>query len=39
MGNIWHLGVKELRTLLRDPVMLVLVAWCFSGAVYAAASA
>ena len=39
MGTIWHLGVKELRTLLRDPVMLVLVAWCFSGAIYAAATA
>lgn len=39
MGNIWHLGVKELRTLLRDPVMLVLVAWCFTGSVYAQATA
>jgi len=38
IGNILHLGVKELRSLARDPVMLLLIAWGFSGAIYAAAT-
>ena len=36
--NILHLGVKELRSLARDPVMLALIVWGFSGAIYAAAT-
>lgn len=37
--NIWHLGVKELRTLLRDPIMLVLMVHAFTLSIYAAATA
>ncbi len=37
-SNILHLGVKELRSLARDPVMLVLIVWGFTFAVYAAAT-
>ena len=33
LGNILHLGVKELRSLARDPVMLFLIAWGFTGAI------
>ena len=39
MSNVFHLGVKELRSLLRDPVMLVLIGWAFTGSVYAASTA
>jgi ABC-2 type transport system permease protein len=39
VGNIWYLGMKELRGLLRDPVILVLVAYSFSGAIYSSATA
>jgi ABC-2 type transport system permease protein len=39
MANVLHLGVKELRSLLRDPVMLVLIGWAFTGSVYAASTA
>lgn len=39
MANVVHLGVKELRSLLRDPVMLVLIGWAFTGSVYAASTA
>ncbi len=39
LANIWHLGVKELRSLLRDPMMLVLVVYAFSIAIYTAATA
>lgn len=38
-GNIGHLGVKELRSLLRDPIMLSLIVYAFSLAIYAAATA
>jgi ABC-2 type transport system permease protein len=38
IANIVNLGVKELRSLARDPVMLVLIAWGFTGAIYAAAT-
>lgn len=38
-ANILHLGVKELRSLARDPVLLVLIVYAFSLSVYAAASA
>ncbi|MDD3529524.1 MAG: ABC transporter permease [Gallionellaceae bacterium] len=37
--NIFHLGVKELRSLLRDPIMLVLIVWAFSLSIYTAATA
>jgi ABC-2 type transport system permease protein len=37
--NILHLGIKELRSLARDPVMLVLIVWAFSFAIYTAATA
>ena len=39
LSNIWHLGVKELRALLRDPIMLVLIAYSFTLAVYSGARA
>ncbi|HEY5291146.1 MAG TPA: ABC transporter permease [Burkholderiales bacterium] len=38
LHNIWHLGIKELRSLARDPVLLILIAWAFSIAIYAAAT-
>ncbi|MFO1363382.1 MAG: ABC transporter permease [Burkholderiales bacterium] len=38
-ANILHLGVKELRSLLRDPTMLVLIAYAFTFSIYAAATA
>jgi ABC-2 type transport system permease protein len=37
--NILHLGVKELRSLLRDPIMLVLIVWAFTLSIYTAATA
>ena len=39
LANVLHLGVKELRSLLRDPIMLVLVGYAFSLGIYAAATA
>ncbi|MBK8134007.1 MAG: ABC transporter permease [Gammaproteobacteria bacterium] len=38
-ANILHLGVKELRSLVRDPVMLVLIVYAFTFAIYTAATA
>jgi ABC-2 type transport system permease protein len=38
IANILHLGVKELRSLLRDPTMLVLIAYAFSLGIYVAAT-
>jgi len=38
-GNILRLGVKELRSLWRDPMMLVLIVYAFSLGIYVAASA
>ena len=38
-ANIRHLGVKELRSLWRDPMMLVLIIYAFSLGIYVAASA
>jgi hypothetical protein len=32
--NIFHLGIKELRSLWRDPCMLVLIVYAFSGSIY-----
>ena len=37
--NIYRLGVKELWSLLRDPMMLVLIAWSFTASIYVAATA
>ena len=38
-ANILHLGVKELRSLARDPMMLVLIVYAFTVSIYAAATA
>ena len=38
-ANIMYLGIKELRSLYRDPMMLALTAFAFTGAVYTAATA
>jgi ABC-2 type transport system permease protein len=38
-ANILHLGIKELRSLLRDPMMIILVVYSFSFSVYSAATA
>jgi len=38
-SNIYRLGIKELWSLLRDPVMLVLIAYTFTASVYSAATA
>lgn len=39
LSNIFRLGVKELWSLLRDPMMLVLIVYTFSLSVYTAATA
>lgn len=39
LANIRHLGTKELRSLVRDPMMLVLIVYTFSLGVYTAATA
>jgi ABC-2 type transport system permease protein len=38
-SNILHLGVKELRSLVRDPLMLVLIVYAFTFAIYSPATA
>ncbi|KEZ77214.1 ABC transporter permease [Salinisphaera hydrothermalis] len=38
-ANIWHLGIKELRSLVRDRGMLVLILYAFTFAIYSAATA
>ncbi len=38
-ANILHLGIKELRSLLRDPMMVVLIVYSFSFSIYTAATA
>ena len=38
-SNIWHLGVKELRGLVRDPMMLVLIVYSFTFQIYSGARA
>ena len=38
-ANILHLGIKEMSSLLRDPVMLVLIVYAFSLSIYSAATA
>jgi len=39
LSNIYRLGVKELRSLVADKVLLVLIIWAFSGGIYVAATA
>ncbi|WP_431355594.1 ABC transporter permease [Chromohalobacter canadensis] len=39
LSNIFQLGVKELRTLLRDPAMLLLIVYAFSVSIYSSATA
>lgn len=39
LQNIWRLGIKELWSLWRDPVMLILIVYTFTVSVYTAASA
>ncbi|MBK8063964.1 MAG: ABC transporter permease [Betaproteobacteria bacterium] len=38
-ANVLHLGIKELRSLLRDPMLMVLILWAFTAAIYIAATA
>jgi ABC-2 type transport system permease protein len=38
VSNILHLGVKELWSLVRDPIMLVLIAFAFTVVIYSTAS-
>ena len=38
-ANVLHLGMKELRSLLRDPIMIVLIVYAFTFQVYTAATA
>jgi ABC-2 type transport system permease protein len=38
-GTVFHLGVKELWSLARDPMMLGLIAFAFTAAIYSAATA
>jgi len=37
--NIYRLGIKELWSLVRDPIMMILIAWTFTVAIYVAATA
>jgi len=37
--NIYRLGIKELRSLAHDSIMLVLIVWAFTGAIYASSTA
>ncbi len=38
-ANVLHLGVKELRSLARDPILIILIVYGFTFAVYTAATA
>ncbi|MDI3262776.1 MAG: ABC transporter permease [Fulvimonas sp.] len=38
-ANVWYLGLKELVSLIRDPMMLVLIAWAFTFSVHTTAKA
>jgi len=38
-ANILHLGIKEFRSLLRDPMMIILILFAFTFAIYSAATA
>ena len=37
--NIFHLGVKELRSLARDPIMIALIIYAFTLSIYTRATA
>lgn len=39
LTNIYRLGIKELWGLIRDPVMLILICYCFTISIYSAATA
>ena len=39
LSNIFNLGIKEFRSLLRDPVMIVLIFYAFSVGIYSGATA
>ena len=39
LANTWHLGIKELWSLWRDPAMLLLIVYVFTVGVYTAATA
>lgn len=39
MANVYRLGVKELWSLIRDPVMLILIAYSFTLSIYSSATA
>ncbi|MCQ4327061.1 hypothetical protein CXK94_20605 [Stutzerimonas stutzeri] len=39
LGNVFQLGLKELRSLYRDPALLVLIVYAFTLAIYTAATA
>ena len=39
LANIFQLGLKELRSLYRDPALLILIIWSFTMAVYSSATA
>ncbi|MAC39571.1 MAG: hypothetical protein CMH94_00720 [Oceanicaulis sp.] len=38
-ATIFHLGIKELRGFLRDPMLLILVLYAFTGSIYTSATA
>ncbi len=39
LANIYRIGLKELKSLWADKVLLLLICWAFSGAIYTAATA
>lgn len=39
ISNVFNLGIKELRSLMRDPIMLILIVYAFTLAIYSAATA
>jgi len=39
LGNIWHLGLKEFRSLLNDPTLMFLILFMFTASVYLDATA
>lgn len=38
-ANIWNLGVKEFRSILRDPLLLILIVYAFTLGIYVASTA
>jgi ABC-2 type transport system permease protein len=39
LANIYHLGIKELRSLVRDPILMLLIVYAFTVSVYVGATA